>query len=708
MKYKSIIYQFLFSLLLIPALSACVDDKLVEPDSDKDIVWNEEDGYCLQFVITLDDMGGVGATRGTISELKAIEDYVDVEKLRVLFFTCEAKKGDDDFDHDYFLFEPKNHWVKKIGAADNYKNENRYLVSVPMYTHGNNEGDYRWDWDFIRERLTTEKFKIAILANRPEYDYADRFAGNGGVEKIAAGWMPNKGPYWGSNDAFTKGDEIKSLENLKEKGVKDVFDLHHCQVDINYINKSAGDGYYSFIMDDWGNDWYSTWDGMTSDKAKRNEGPKMGATSSWVNWDLNFGTDSTDGLTIYNEEGFVGTANTKAYSKTSRLPSYDYPIPMYGIQEFDPITYSEDDDNDEDQKEELWLKGSPFYLSPGIPGQDELDPKIYNQKTISILRSVVRMELLIPKTGYTEDDLKMVAVCYSNIYSRCEPMNVWTPTDILWNNLHGTDANGKYTGDNKCEIENILKYGSICTTNQKFGTNIGAVEEYQTALRWFYGAWEKKGWKFNGYQGRTYNVSFESPNLFNPVIQRNQLVICGRDSKFDDGDYWHYVYYCGERNIMDPSNLDALHSPNPANNTCQYWMIQLGDNVYAIPVTDYSKSNNTVHNLTAIQPSKNGSRTKTSYFTKISYIANHQAADATTKNQNSWNTFHNDYESSITALTTSADPSILPWPLIRNHVYRITLSRKSQNNGSASGRSTDDSEPVSFKISCEDLHSKSI
>lgn len=721
MKPLSIKNIFLFSIALLSIFTSCVDDDIAKPDSGTlGSEWNEDESNCLQVVISLDDMGGVSAASssraGDIENLREVENYVDTEKLRILFFTCVDKDEsiDGDYDHDYFLFEPKNHWVKKIGADDNHPNQNRWLVSIPMYTHGNNSGTYNWDWEFIHERLTTAPFKIAILANRPEYDYVDQFSGNSNTTvAIEAGWMPNKGPYWSTIDAFSPGDEDKSPEELKGR-VKDVFDLHHCQTDINYINKSTADGYYSFVMGDWYDDYNGNW-GNAYDAAASagiqgildNKGPKMGATASWVDWEY-FKLDE-NGNKIYttytsnskevisycqNENELLNTSN--AYAKRFRLPSFDYPIPMYGIQRFEPITTDREDF-------ELWPEGSPFYLSEGIPGQDPLEDAVYDQKTISILRSVVKMELLIPKSY--ESDLNMVGMCYTNIYSRSEPINVWTPTDSLWAEIHTQNPDGSYTGGGKCEIDRILDYGSICKDNAGTG-----VTNYQKALSWYYGAWKEKGWEFKPLgKNNVIGNSPKYPNIFNPAIQRNQLVICDSNSRFDDeSDYIHYIIYCGEKNITDPSSLNTMEGGG-SNIMCQYWLVQIGTKVYGIPVTDYSKTSNPIHNVTALEASTGTKAHQTK--DGLWYLSNHQHATAATgnggydSNNNRIYTMMDYYTLQVKANPTATDK--IPWPLIRNHVYKTTLSRKG-SGGSASGRSVSDQPDSAFSVKCEDFYSKSL
>ncbi|MCH5232010.1 MAG: hypothetical protein J1E78_00120 [Muribaculaceae bacterium] len=728
MKRLNLLYKYIFFVIVTFLASSCVDDNIKLPEtSQSDTVGDGSGDYCLQFVFNLDNMGGA-ATRAS-NPMQDIENYVDLEKVRILFFSCEGKYNDDDYEHDFFLFEPKNHWVKKLDADES--NPNRWLVSVPMYTHGNNAEGYSWDWDFIRQRLTSAPFKIAILANRPEYDYVDRFAGNADQSlAIDAGWMPNKGPLWGSDDALSQ-EKLNDFENVKNNpealknalaAVKDVFDLHHCQTDINYINKSTNVGYYSFVMGDWNRDkdgnavsWATAYNNVSINTVLANEGPKMGATASWVDWDYYKLDDNGNKISItytsngeqvisycQNDGAFINSS--RAYAKRFRNPSYDYPIPMYGIQLFDPIKY-------DNSNEELWQKGSPFYLSEGIPGQEPI--VAYNQKSISILRSVVKMELIIPKSviGDNFDNLTMVGVAYSNIYSRCEPMDVWTPTDKIWADMH-EKSNGSYIGGDKCEIENILNYGSICTTSGSAHSS-NELTDYQYTMSWFYGAWKEKGWDFNGFTDiAPESTGKEYPQIFNTTIQRNQLVICDDNVLFDDygDDNLHYIIYCGEKNSMDPSNLNSLHATGSANAVFQYWILQIGDNSYAVPITDYGNSANAALKLTPLSWN-DGKEGATSSYSDLyinrdgkKYLPRHahqRTADGKTE---TCKTAHDYLQEQITNSPT--DQTHLPWPLIRNHVYRITLSKKSDNNGSAQGRSRSEEKALEITATCQDFHSK--
>ena len=590
--------KFFLLLLFTYALTACIDDITSDDCSSEPIEGVFKDGYSLNVVVTLDNMGGTTRAVGPIyqetpEKLKQWEDYIDPEKFRVLFFNHEDK----------LLFESKSRWVKR------FENENRWLVSVPVFTYGNDvyDDDGEWPWEDIRNALTTNKFKIAILANRPEMQWYNGFDRTGlSTEKQ---WIDNTGPHWTPSDYL----------------LKKVFDLHHCQYDAIYHGKSyrttsgyeADWGFYDFITEG-----YNNYEGGNSYINRR---PQMGALSSWVEW------------TFTDKHGFG--------SQPAILPSQRNPIPMYGIQEFNAISG--------------WQKGTPFNLSKDIPDDHISNGYENNKKSISLLRSVVRLELLIPKT-YSKP--KAVTLIYSNIYARCEPMDVWTPTDELWNKQHNNNNEG-------CEISSILNYGPVSRITD---SNPSKKKDYQKRMSWFYGAWKEDGkWNFEGTRTadgeNTFNINtdFEPikdnhpyPRIFNTCIQRLTSIVCDDNGDVTDeyGDnYYHYVVYLGERNINDPSDLSKLGDNGSGKPVVMYWAFNIGDKMYGLPITDYSVPNNPAFDINPIEdPNTNDS------FKKI--------ADVNDK-----------YMDAITRLTGN-DADLLPWPLIRNHVYRLTLSAKDNSN----------------------------
>lgn len=597
MTYKKLIYILFATLLPWSALTSCSDDDFVleqvtPPQSalDPEIF---EQGLTLNMAITLDNMGG----SGEYNPMEDIENYIDPEKLRVMFFDSD----------DRFLFESKSRRVKKLGAATDHT---EWLVSVPFYDSGNDVGE-NWDWKRIRTALTTDSFKIAILANRPLVEcYPDMTKVGNAVKQFR-----NDGPYWTSKDT----------------GVKRVFDLHHSQWDPIYTDKGKRadgsiEGYYEFIM------------GTDPTKTKYEERLLMSSTSCWVDHGAN-----------YDDQG------TKWNDKRIWIrPSQNYPIPMYGIQRFAPVTN--------------WTEGTPFNLSDITQGGN----KDYDYKAISLLRSVVKLELLIPMS-YPKPSY--VGMKYCNIYARCEPMDVWTPTDLIWKSDHAND----------CEWRNITAYGAISRTGDPQGDtqttspssikDANSFQQYRERISWLYGAWLDKykdgtpRWSFGKFG--TANVGAHNtkklpyPRVFNPLTQRNSDVVC-RDasdmtSLYNTGlhytGYYHYVVYTGERNVNDPSDLFTLGtttSQNGGNGKAPTisWVFNLGNNptlYYNLPIGPNCGSHSTTATNTNAIP----------------------ANDVT-------------YEYHKKVWANPFDETILPWPLVRNHVYRIVVGAKSKSGDALS------------------------
>lgn len=701
-------YIFLASLFACLALNSCIDDDLT--CDDYEIPKEITDGYSLNLTLTLDNMGGTRAT--TPQQLKEMEDYIDPEKLRILFFN----------DKEQFLFESKSRWVKQLAPLNG---QPQWLVSVPMFDYGN-DIDENWDWDEIRTALMSNNFKIAILANRLDSEWYPGFKDTGLPSTAAL--IDNTGPHWKREHTAWGATDTKNI--------KKIFDLHHCQYDPIYHGKCVSvsynavdrkdangnvlkdengntlrdtlsvtrtdGGYYDFIMDGYDRD--ESGNPVNSDDDYANRRPQMGATSSWVEWD-----DMDDNGQVVGQphevsvkeydphwEATNGAINKDLKVRYSILPSKEHPIPMYGMQSFDKI------DN--------WVKGTPFNLSKIITdSEDQIN--YYKFKSIALLRSVVKLELLIPKS-YNRP--RFVSMWYSNLYARCEPLNVWDPTDELWEkeSPHNT----------ACEWIDIMNYGPICSINSsKYGRIDGDPARYQTSKKafqavstWFYGAWAKKGWKFtdHGYDGDEPNLaSFNnSPNIFNPCIQRHKMILCSKEGDvsdyYDDG-YWHFVVYTGERNMIDPNTLPQLSGS--AYSVLWSFSDKIDDtksNYYYIPVADYGD---------------NGSKNKTA----ISCFGPYNKDNASFVNGSgtyqlpAWNSKRNGtngtggtkgilhYGNTIRGFTSNSnvdyidgitDENDLPWPLLRNHVYTITIGgpTRSENDG------------MPFTVTSEDHYSESL
>lgn len=664
MRYK--ILTFLFTCI---AFSSCIDDLDTCVD-ENEIPAIFTDGYSLNLRVAVDDFGGEGEYGD--NPMKELENYIDPEKFRVLFFDRE----------DRFLFESKSRWVKQL--APNEKGGSEWFVSVPLYPYGNDENE-DWNWEEIRRVLTGEDskdsingkpiykvdndgnpllpwaFKIAVLANRPNREWNMGIYGRGEDKKTdipdepltPGGFSIQNGPHW-------------TTENTRwgknEKDRREVFDLHHCQYDPIYDGKNwdntnptgteTKDGktihtyeylpIYDFIADT-----------ITVDGKVR---PKLGAVSTWVDWGVADGQTKND-----TRKDNVAGGEYRMFTPLEKT----HPIPMYGIQSFDKI--------------ENWVKGTPFNVSQITEGQTQGD---YNCKTIALLRSVVKLELVLP------EEPEWVLMWYPNLYARCEPMDVWTPTDSIWkNNVHDATS---WNYETDCEWQALRNYGPVATT--AVSDNISkyeSIKKYQEMMSWFYGIWKKYGkWDFNvsadGYykgfkKEEVINEDKEKtpyPRIFNTCVQRNTTVSCKQvdysDKFISIDNKYHYIVYTGERNVNDPSDLYNMGDIGGGKPTITYWMIKFknknnNDNyIYSIALTDHNTN------------------------------ASVKAYKKSTLNGKPSNTMGGDgsYERAVQKNDGSA---VAPWPLLRNHVYRITISGQ---------RAIGEEDGLAIKS--EEFHSKSL
>ena len=688
------IKRFLFPMLLAAAgmLAACTDDPTgAELDDRAEEVY---EGDVLKITVTLDNMGGA-ATRAdlhpTVAELKRLESYVDPEKFRVLVFD----------DEDRFLFESKSRWIKQLDPSSDHS---IWSVAIPLYTYGNDGSkDFDWRWSEIRTALTTASFKIAVLANRPEVDIMPEMSDND-----ISSQFDNSGPHW------TVVNTVAGATDASQ--IKTVFDLHHSQYDPIYENKGNDSNWsengYAFIMG-------------TTEKGK----PALSATSSWVD----FSNDDAEGKYVKKnpnnaKEGYYLTEDEyepgpglgknrdpRGWNfRKSRLPDETYPIPMYGIQQFEPLIG--------------WKKGTTIDLNRST------------DKPIALLRSVVKLELVVPKLATAKKGVEYptdVVLFYSNIYARCEPMNVWTPTDRVW-----ADATGRHDG--VCDMDIIIsnaQQGRITVSadydDARSNNPSGSFTRYRQRIGWYYGAWwQADKWpQLNTYLSSYNKQTTKFPQVFNPCIQRNSSVYV--EKTYEDADGYHYVVYTGERNVNDPSSLSNMGSDGSGSPTVLYWCVVYdtennknfwGDGegaiTYSFPVADYSgefhngvkaniynvsregrvtptysdNNNPSVSNMTGLKPA-NSERCAGGWSSgKESYGANGTGMGEYLRRVQG----HKNYDCRTANEDAGAYPATdYPLPLVRNHVYTLTMTP-------ASRAATDDDNGLSFSVQLEERHTKDI
>lgn len=645
---KYIFVKPLLLSLLALGMVACVEDHF--PDYVEDNNGIKEKESAINITFTLDRMGG---TRSTVDELEKIQNYVDPEKFRVLFFD----------DNDKFLFESKSRWVRIRQEENNFIS---WQVSVPFFDYGN-DTEFVWDWEIIKQKLMSKKFKIALLVNRPESEYYPGFVYTKWENNPR--WFDNSGPHWKRVNSMAYKTYLDSLEargfravadslraKVGEPQIKDIFDIHHSQYDPIYDGKDyAGStsGYYRVVMGE-----YNT------------EEPQMSSTSSWAKWEENcsHGWDR----------------------RPAKLPDYDYPIPMYGVQEYDSITPGD------------WLDGTTFSLER--PGKDF---------PITLLRSVVRLDLYVPKNV----PLDYMALYYVNPYARCEPMNNWTPMEKLWvesrhdtvglPNFSGTQ--GLYPNITTCDESRLMAYGPI-TENGTTGDEITSRTRYWEKLAWMYGAWLEKSdvWKWGEESGLTgYGVNWakgivedvkrrkgiDPPQIMNACIQRNNILVLEDESNFDDDPlYHHYIAYVGERHTNAPSALQNIGNTGSGNPTVFYWTFGVtGGARYSVALGDFDDrygkgSNNAFFKDIAGEPPANG------YGNTYPSEPGNNMGIQGGSHGSGFMPFYQD----------GSGPG--PLPMIRNHIYTVKLRRSDDPNT----RSGDDLDNLDFIVETEVKRSPTI
>ena len=679
-RYNKLFLTFCF-LLLNFGMFSCVDDG-IDPDGwDKNLPEELKEGYSITFRMSLDPMGGGEFRTRAASDMKDVEDFVDLEKVRVFFFTCQYDEdGEDEYIengktydsgvHDYFLFESSSRWVSEMHSTS-FNASKLWQITTPVFPYGNQDSEY--NWDKIREALTTHKFKIVVLANRPpeqpfpDYDNL----------QLANDKFDNKGPYWTYEDSWANNTDITKVPTIN--------DLHHCQNDPVYasknnilginggnnstLNESNGCNVYDFIIK-------NPSQTLTQDVIDGITVNMMGTVSQWSE-------NPYTGLNTVADPKRSTRTNFTANSKSSSGNYALHPkrndesvggIPMYGVQKFEPLTN--------------WANGTPFNVSENQLGQDNS----YFGKTISLLRSVVRLDLLIPKK-YTYDNttyeitLKDVCLRYPNVTARVTPLDVATPTDLLWSNDNCDETT------RECEWYRLQARGPIINGDlgeAKFGAgqDISKVKSaMEGRMGWYYGAW-RKWWHFNQNKSDNevaddsftgtgidpLNDSFFGsgpyPHIFNPCVQRNSLVWLDGNEYFKDTDptkaekynvlvpdatYYHYVVYTGERNINDPSNFRKLTILESKICFFQFTIVYNDGNTnkektYQVALTDYSK--NSMFNTN-----------ESKYLKSFSTDTNVKYDWDLENGSNSYRT-----------LMATASYDNWSWLLLRNHIYRFQVT----------------------------------
>lgn len=299
-------------------------------------------------------------------------------------------------------------------------------------------------------------------------------------------------------------------------------------------------------------------------------------------------------------------------ARNAIMPSNKHPIPMYGIQNFDPIgpylmeneTFNMSDHNENPHLFEL-------VNSNKLP--------IYKYKNIYLLRSVAKVEIRFNKSVFSNIEPEHVFMRVMNRTARCEPSDVLNPTDWIWygqnglnsyngsNTLIDRDANPSSFVGAEQEFKNIIKYGPLHRRQLNSGEE--EIAGYRRLTSWFYGIWSadnptlaedtrgkyywNKPWTWND-QVTSVPDELPYPRIFNTRIDRSDYC---RFHKVPDKDgYYRFIMYVPEKNIDDTDSRGHLNnSPKVQHIEIRFKNMNKSQNMddndcYRIYFTDYSEN----------------------------------------------------------------------------------------------------------------------
>ena len=193
-------------------------------------------------------------------------------------------------------------------------------------------------------------------------------------------------------------------------------------------------------------------------------------------------------------------------------------IPMYGIQQYGALG-------------EVWKEGTTFDLS----NFNQMGPSNYDYSDIWLLRSVAKVELLIPEKMKAHH----IFLRCLNRYAYVEPLDISTDTWDIWENV----------GDNDKEADGWenTEWGKLMTRGT-FYDNTSAYTGYDDKLKKHYGSW--------------LGTTSDDTHIINPRISRSdfaEFVPAGKDDKGNR----RYVLYIGEKFVDDPNDLKNLSKTYP-------------------------------------------------------------------------------------------------------------------------------------------------
>lgn len=230
-------------------------------------------------------------------------------------------------------------------------------------------------------------------------------------------------------------------------------------------------------------------------------------------------------------------------------------ISMYGVQDFEPLPTN------------VWPDGTTFNLSRFVDTHTGSNASNYRYRTISLLRSVAKVEVLVPTSLFPEPSHMYMRTI--NRFSRSAPIDVFTPTNIIWDgwNSNNPDEYPETQNDrsgNKHEYSKALgvddEASALRIKGFTYERNNTSTQAYKNAVAWLFGIWYAEyGWKWNG-ELISMQQSGPYPRVFNTRISRSDFahMIKGGIVNVDGRQYYYYYAYLPEKNVTDPNDKGTL------------------------------------------------------------------------------------------------------------------------------------------------------
>lgn len=307
-------------------------------------------------------------------------------------------------------------------------------------------------------------------------------------------------------------------------------------------------------------------------------------------------------IDIYEIE-FVRDRHLYDTGRRARMPSLEYPIPMYGCQEFDPIG----------QYVENMLK----YTDNGIFNSSDHSANIakadenhqYKYKRVYLLRSLAKVELYFKKSVFKDHMPNHIYMRTFNRSARMEPKDVLTPTDVIWFGSQYMDDNAAiiqpgYRGPADyytsryaptifqgidVENQNIHEFGAMRQqkdlgngTKRDYDENNieDYLPDYYDKTAWYFGCWQEwrskrkpNGWDWNeGEQlldkdkkveytipkinPDRFGKGLNYPRVFNSRVDRSDF--CRMMYVGEKNGYYKYIIYVPEKNLDDADSKGVM------------------------------------------------------------------------------------------------------------------------------------------------------